>query len=258
MKAHPARSTTCPLASVDKRLADAHRLWHQAEGAYFDPDSFRLAAQNTIMTLRTVTFILQKNKRAVPDFEAWYGNWQQRLQADPLMRWMHYTRNKIEKEGDLDAHSFVHAEIVAPHLDEGPHIELPAHLFENVKELLDSIPDDLVGEHVRHHGVLRIQRRWVEHTLADYELLDAIAIAYGKTAELVHDAHRQIGLNPPQTIYGEAGESYNLAAMGWRLPCMIDHDLLRMLSISLADGTRVEFERRRVDIDRAEAVALDR
>ena len=61
----------CPLAPVDRRLDDAHRLWHQAEQSYFDPEEFRLAAQNTIQTLRTVTFILQSNKRMVPDFDAW-------------------------------------------------------------------------------------------------------------------------------------------------------------------------------------------
>ena len=57
----------CPLAAVDRRLQDAHRLWHQAEESYFDPDGFRIAAQNTVQTLRTVTFILQKHKRLVPD-----------------------------------------------------------------------------------------------------------------------------------------------------------------------------------------------
>jgi hypothetical protein len=256
MNAHPGPSKSCPLGPVDRRLADAHRLWHQAEGAYFDPDGFRLAAQTVIQTLRTVTFILQKNKRVVPDFEEWYGKWQKRLHADPLMCWMHDARNKIEKVGDLETHSFVRAEVLASHLDEGPQIEVPAHLFESVQALLRNIPNGPAGEYMRRHGVLRIQRRWVEKTLPDYELLDAVAIAYGKIAELVHDAHRQIGLNPPQTIHGETGERYDLAAMGWRLPCMIGHELPRMLSISLADGTRVGFEKERVDIDRAEAAAL--
>jgi hypothetical protein len=37
MKAHPAAEAICPLAAVDQRLADAHRLWHQAEAAYLTP-----------------------------------------------------------------------------------------------------------------------------------------------------------------------------------------------------------------------------
>jgi hypothetical protein len=204
MKAHAEQIAACPLAAVDQRLADGHRFWHQAETAYFDPDGFRLAAQSAIQTLRSVTFILQKNKRAIAGFEQWYGGWQKRLAADELMRWIVDARNRIEKEGDLETLSYVRAEIVASYLDEGPRIEVPASLFQNPAALLRTIPTGALGEHVRRNGALRLQRRWVENTLPDYELLDALAIAYGKLAELVHDAHRQIGLSPPETIHDDA------------------------------------------------------
>src|SRR6476620_4755237 len=94
----------CPLATIDRRLNDLHRQWHDAEKVYFDPDAFRVAIQTAIQTLRTVTFILQSNKRLIPDFEAWYSPWQDRMKADPLLRWMVDARNKIEKQGDLEAH----------------------------------------------------------------------------------------------------------------------------------------------------------
>ena len=158
------------------------------------------------------------------------------------MRWMVEARNKIEKRGDLESHSIVRAEIIASYYDDGPRIDVPAHLFENIETLLRSIPNNLLGQHIKRNGVLRIQRRWVENTLPDYELLDAVAIYYGKLAELVQDAHRQIGLDPPQTIHDEGGESFDLLAMGWRFPCMIGHEKPRALTISLADGARVEFE----------------
>jgi hypothetical protein len=265
MKAHPTAEDACPLAAVDQRLADAHKLWHQAEAVYFDPDGFRLAVQNAIQTLRTVTFILQKYKAVIPGFEQWYGTkdkpgeWQKRLGADALMRWMLNARNKIQKEGDLESHSVVRAEIIASYLDDqAPHIEVPAHLFDTIKMLLRKVPNTALGEHIRRHGMLRIQRRWVENTLPDRELLDAVAIAYGKTAELVHDAHRQVGLDPPQTIHDEDGVSYDRPAMGWRLPCMIGHELPRTLLISLANGSRVEFETKHVPVtfDAANVAAL--
>ena len=254
---HPAQSSTCPLGAVDRRLADAHRLWHQAEAAYFDPDGFRLAVQNAIQTLRSVTFILQRHKGAIPNFDQWYGDyvdekhgkrgeWQVRLHADPLMRWMVEARNRIEKQADLEAHSFVRAEIIASYLDEGPRIEILATLFQSPRNLLRTIPAGALGQHVRRNGVLRLQRRWVENTLPDYELLDAIAIAFGKLTELVHDAHRQIGLSPPRMIHDDAGESYDRPAMGWRFPCMIAHDLPRTADFALADGSRIEFEEKRV------------
>src|SRR6266852_625629 len=94
------------LAKVDRRLEDVHEQWHQAEKEYFNPEQFRIAIQSAIQTLRTVTFILQKHKKQIPEFEKWYGAWQERFRADPLMKWMHDARNKIEKEGDLETHSF--------------------------------------------------------------------------------------------------------------------------------------------------------
>jgi hypothetical protein len=75
MATHPGEETACPLAAIDQRLADAHRLWHQAEAAYFDPDGFRLAIQNAIQTLRSVTFILQNHKAIIPNFAEWYGDY---------------------------------------------------------------------------------------------------------------------------------------------------------------------------------------
>ena len=140
----------------------------------------------------------------------------------------------------------------------GPRIDVPAHLFENAETLLRGIPDNLLGQHIRRNGVLRIQRRWVENTLPEYELLDAVAIYYGKLTELVHDAHRQIGLDPPQTLHDEDGGSFDLPAMGWRFPCMIGHERPRTLTVSLADRAKVEFESKSelVKIDAAERASL--
>ncbi len=246
-------SNTCPLAAVDRRAQDVHQQWHQAEQAYFDPDQFRIAIQTAIQTLRTVTFILQKHKRQIPNFEAWYGAWQQRLAADPLMRWMVDARNKIEKQGDLEVHSFVRAEIIASYLNEGPRIDVPAKLFDTPAELLTAIPRRELLEHVRKHGALRIQRRWVENTLPDYELLDAVAIAYGRIAELAHDARRQMGLDAPITTNTETGEQYGDGARGGRMPCMIGHGDSRSLVISLTDGRPIQFERVHTDVNSGDA-----
>jgi hypothetical protein len=263
MTKHGDGPAGCPLAAVDRRLEDSHRLWHRAEAAYFDPDAFRLNSQLVIQTLRTITFVLQNQKRRIPDFDAWYGTrdrdgiWQERLRNNRLMRWLVDARNKIEKQGDLEAESFVKAEIIASHLDEGPRIEVAARLFEGPEALLRRIPPGAVGDHVRAHGTLKIQRRWVASDFPDRELLDALAVAYGHLAELVHDAHQQMGLGQPRTVDHETGERYDIAALGWRMPCMIGHDQSRALLLSLADGSRLSFhnESHEIDIEQAKSAA---
>jgi hypothetical protein len=244
--------TGCPLAAVDRRLEDVHRHWHSAEQAYFEPTAFRVSIQTSIQTLRTVTFILQSNKHFIPDFDAWYGPWQEKLKADALMRWMVDARNRIEKQGDLEAHSFVRAEIIASYRNNGPVIDVPAKLFEGPQLIMKSIPKkSALGEHVAKFGTLRIQRRWVENSLPDYESLDAVAIAYGRIAEIVHDAHGAIGRNPPTTIDAETGEQYAPGRAG-RMPCMIGHGDARTINISLSDGKRFEISQRSVPLDEEE------
>jgi hypothetical protein len=232
----------CPLAAIDRRLEDVHRFWHQAERAYFEPDEFRVAIQAAIQTARQVSFVLQKNKALIHDFEEWYKERQAKLAAIPLMRWMVEARNQIEKQGDLEAHSFVSAEIVASHLNEGPKIQVPAKLSDAPLALVKSIPDSMVGQHIRKDGVLRIRRRWIENSLPDTELLDAVATAYGHLSQLVRSAHEQMGLLAPVSKNMNTGEQFAEGDQEGRLPCMIGHEDARTLDVWLATGKPLEFE----------------
>ena len=239
----------CPLEAVDRRLEDVHRFWHQAQEAYFDPDAFRAAIQAAIQNARTVTFVLQKNKRLIPDFDNWYASWQKKFDANPLMKWMVEARNRIEKQGDLEAHSFVSAEIVASYLNEGPHIQVPAKLSDAPLTLLKNIPTNALGEHIKRDGILRIRRRWIENTLPDHELLDAVAETYGQLSQLNYDAHRQMGLLSPVTTNVNTDQRYPEGDRGGRLPCMIGHEDLRTLDIWLATSQPLEIEEVRQEID---------
>jgi hypothetical protein len=220
----------CVLGAVDKRLNDVHDLWHQAEANYFEPDAFRIAIQGAIQTLRSVTFVLQNNKSKIPHFDDWYGKWRVRLSADYLLKWMVEARNKIEKQGDLDSHSYVRAELIASYLDEGPRVDVPVDLSWNVRAVLDKIPSGALGEHVNENGVIEIRRRWVVSDLPEHELLDAVAIAFGKIAELVQDAHRQLNISIPQSKAG----------VGKPPACMIRHYERRSTLISVKTGLPIE------------------
>jgi hypothetical protein len=66
---------SCPLESAHTRLRQSHDLWHRLVAAYADPDEFVLQLNQLIVTLRQVTFMLQKRKAQIEDFDAWYGAW---------------------------------------------------------------------------------------------------------------------------------------------------------------------------------------
>ena len=172
------------------------------------------------------------------------------------MQWMVNARNRIVKEGDLEVHSFVRAEIFASYLsDEVPRVEVPAHLFDGISTILRDLPRGDLGIHIVKYGALKIQRRWVDNTLPEYELLDATAIAYGKIAEIVHDAHRQIGVDEPATTNLSTGQQIAIGTREGRLPCMIGHSEARSVDVRLCDGRLLSLEKVEQCIEKADAEA---
>jgi hypothetical protein len=97
--------------------------------------------------------------------------------------------------------------------------------------------------------MLRVERRWVENTLPDFELLDAVAIAYGRLVELLSDAHCQMGLEAMSTLDASTGQRLDEGGRGGRLPCMVGHADRRSLHFSLTTGEPVELEQKREKFD---------
>lgn len=229
---------TCPLAAVHQRLEHAHQLWHQTLVQYFDPVAFSVALQSCIQTLRTVTFILQNHKRIIPDFDAWYAPWQEKMRSDPVMKWSVTARNKIEKQGDLVTHSMVRARVVASYHDDGLETEIKAELFDGVQTIFDRIPRYVLEHQVLKHGTLQVERRWVDSELPTHELLDALAYVYGQLELLVGDAHRPLGFD--MTVPASDGPS--IEHLEGRRACMATTDDVRTVNFSLKDGSILDLQ----------------
>jgi hypothetical protein len=186
-----------------------------------------------LQALRNVTFVLQKEKRAIPEFDAWYEPWRETLAKDGVLRWLVEARNHVVKEGDLETFSTATAAIKASWDDpEVLTVEVPP-LMQTlaIVQLLNTpdIPDDL-----RRGGILRVERRWVASTLLEWELLDALSHCYGLLARLIRDAHRQAGI--PVCAVDPLGEDThgNLSATtGGRLPCMVATEGVRTVMLNL-------------------------
>src|SRR5258707_1159366 len=95
----------CRIAAADRRLRDAYEHWRRMERSYFDPYEFRLNLNSFVQDARNVSFILQKSKDRIPDFDSWYGRWQERMRGDAVMRWAVEARNRVTKQDDLEAGS---------------------------------------------------------------------------------------------------------------------------------------------------------
>ncbi len=209
----PANPSANAAKAVISRLLQMRQLWDDAAAAYFDPERFQVALQNSITTSRTVTFILQSNKHEIEGFDEWYAPHQERWRGDPIMTWARDARNAIEKRGDLETHSQVRAKIVAGYLD-GPETQwMPQILFASPRHIYASVPKKFLIPHVLENGTLLIERRWIDNELPEMEVLEALAHVYGKLADMVVSLLNHINMTVPSIVADTRPDAMGALAM---------------------------------------------
>lgn len=223
----------CTLPNTHSRLSQAHRLWHQMLYTYNDPAGFRANLNSTIEALRNVTFMLQKEKHAIPEFDRWYTEWREKMKADPVMQWLCEARTIVVHNSDLEtqstAHATVHNNLSLAYIS----LELPPLLpfAAACKFIASTLPEPLADN--KNDLVLSIERRWVAKQLPDWELLDALAHAHEVLSNIVKEAHERAGLC--FETHDCTGGKCNIPTDG-RLPCMITTAEARTIRIALANG----------------------
>jgi len=175
----------------EKRLKDLSHLLGICAETYFDPELFRLNLNQFLQTSRTVTFIIQKNKKEIAGFDKWYQEFViEKWSNDPLMTWAKDSRNTIEKQGDLEMFSEARATLIFSYIEE-QDIDIKTHeslIKIGIKKLVrlaqKRLPSAMSGD-----AVIRSERRWVANSLENYELLHALTLIYSR----VYDCCKSLG-----------------------------------------------------------------
>lgn len=179
----------------ERRLNDLWLLLERCHATYMEPDLFRLNTNQFLQTSRTVTFIVQKHKDAIPSFNDWYQAIIEAWASDGVMNWAKDSRNKIEKEGDLDLHSTLELRLLFSYL-----AEQDAILATGRNEFLQAGTKRLVRlarrqlpSHVIDAAAIKIERRWVANTLPDWELLHAFSYVYSTLYRMCQQLAERLG-----------------------------------------------------------------
>jgi hypothetical protein len=177
--------------NADAKLREVFTHWHHAAESYENTEQFRIYLNACIQALRNTTFVLQKQKRQIPNFDSWYTQWQDYLKSNLIMNWCVTARNTVVKKGDLETHSAARACYLRSYIDP-PQNDFKVDPFTDTatiaKEIADKLPNDL-----KQAGYLKVERRWVANDLPDYELLEILAYAYSILSCLVKDVKAQQG-----------------------------------------------------------------
>lgn len=169
----------------ERRLKDLAHVLTSCTQTYFDPELFRLNLNQFLTTSRTITFIIQKNKKEIEGFDSWYKqNIIDRWRDDQLMTWAKDSRNLIEKEGDLEMFSEAKATLIFSYVEEQDIAISTKHelLGIGVKKLV-RLAQKKFPSAVSDSAVIKSERRWVANTLENYELLHALNIIYSRMYE---------------------------------------------------------------------------
>ncbi len=218
-------AVNCGLERVHRRLQEAHRLWHQAADHYFDPDAFASYLNSAVQSLRNLTFILQANKSKIPDFDTWYGPWQERFKSDSVMKWLRDARTQVVHQDDLATTSTARCKVLTG-WHEPPVFETELSPMVPTRALAELIATKTdLSEEVRQVGVVVVDRRWVEKNLPDHEMLTALGHCYALLAATIDHLHK------PEASRGPAASE-----LLPRVECMEPNEFDRTVCISLSNG----------------------
>jgi len=209
---------------------DLHEDIHRAIEDYADPDEFRRWLNSAIQNSRSVTFLLQKRKARWSDFDAWYGAWQEDSRGNAVLSWGVTARNRVVKEEDLKTFSEARISLYGERLLEVEDVfVVPPHF--TVEMIIADVVNDMGSNPVRKSGTVRVQRRWIDDQLPEYELVSALREMYAGVAKVVRTAHRASGVEAcPISPFKRACVG---AAIEPGLPCLPPGDPMRSLHYDL-------------------------
>ncbi|OHB14757.1 MAG: hypothetical protein A2431_00275 [Candidatus Zambryskibacteria bacterium RIFOXYC1_FULL_39_10] len=247
-----------PLDAAYNRLDEAHRAWHSALSGYHRIDDFRAGINGAIQALRNLTFVLQKQKDNLANFDVWYSGWRQKMQDNQLLKELVEARNIIVKQDDLKLHSVAKArtrgwvdfERVAFTFDPfADSLEVATGFYNTYAKYLP------VPEELKKRLIFEFERKWVYEKLPDYELLDAIAQSYHFFHEMLLDASDKFSIHSKRNL---SSGNYCLGELNDKnkLKCMMVTDQNRRLVFGFSDGNMLgmktgKIERDEVDLEKA-------
>lgn len=239
-----APEESCPIPKTHARLNQCHLLWHEALAAYATPDVFASHLNALIQSLRNVTWVLRKELKNSEEFKNWYADWEDKMKADPRMGWLVDARNRIEKQGDLDAASVAQVRVMGSWL-RGPAIAVEVEATIEAHEIARKAQIAGLPSRVRQEGVLEVERRWTVEEFAGDEILDVLAHCHGVLSRLVAAAHQRWGEQEDPCaldLEGVCEGTSTTAHPSGRTPCMTAGRSARTVRRDLASGTLVEME----------------
>lgn len=187
----------CPIPATHQKLGEADYFLGQTLLNYHSPLAFQYNLNAFVQALRNITFMLQSEEVKPTGFEEWYGQKQEHMRKDALLRRFVSARNIIVKQTMLKAKSKAWSglfrgrkmKLVVEH-DIPPLTETEVALEHAKKFAIGFILDEghsAIGEQI---GVERI---WVVEDIGEGEVVGHCIEAFNYMRRLIGEVHGLFG-----------------------------------------------------------------
>jgi len=124
------------VGNIDQRMEMLEQHLKSCFRHFHDPIAFMTQVDSMIQSLRNFTLTVQVNKKQIPNFDAWYGAWQERMKTDEYLHWLHNKRTDIVHKDVLTTESHAVLTLNPDHLItlQTIHFDIMATSEEMIKE----------------------------------------------------------------------------------------------------------------------------
>lgn len=141
-------STVRPVGvgNIDAKIEMLQATFLTCIEKYHEPTAFVAQVDATIQALRNFTLTIQANKSSIPNFEAWYKPWQERMKNDTYLKWLAETRTSVVHKDILATTSNATVLLINDHTERitTKHFDILAStkvLIKNGVDFADKRPD---------------------------------------------------------------------------------------------------------------------
>jgi len=186
-------SHDCPIPDSHDRFNESHYNIGQMLENYHNPDIFRFNLNSFLQSLRSVTFILQKELSKKENFDTWYSSQQEIMKQDDLLKKFVEGRNIVVKQKNLNFKSTADLGMFRyKKLKLAFGIKVPIDV--DSPQLLDHYKDKIIGTFIdKEHSAIGeevgIKRKWMVEELGDDEVVSLCDSAWSKIGVVISKAH---------------------------------------------------------------------
>lgn len=195
---------TCPLVNTHDKLNEAFYFLLTLLSYYHNADLFRYHLNWFIQSLRNITWILQKEKHKIPNFDKRYKTQQKVMESNAILKLFVNARNIVVKKWMLESKSklwvgvFRWRKLKLAILNEirNPFIDSVTILKDFKKSGLWWIACN--GNVVREQ--IGVQRTWIVTELWEDEIVGVCYEAFKSIYQVIDDAHKTMKYKLPKLV----------------------------------------------------------